>query len=97
MKHLYRDAIGVTTAVINEWDPYGLIAGGAPKDEFEGEASRIVAEAHEVHTPNALAIVISEVFSSSFEPERFSVEACLSVASRLFDELQTHGFVERAP
>lgn len=97
MKHLYRNAIAVTTAVINEWDPYGLIAGGAPKDEFEGEASRIVAKVHDAHTPNALAIVISEVFSSSFEPEDFPVDACLSVASRLFDELQTHGFVGRAP
>lgn len=97
MKHLYREAIAVATAVINDWDPFGLIAGGAPKDEFEGEASRIVAKAHEVHTPEALAIVVSEVFSSSFDPEVFPVEACLPVASRLFDELQLHSFLERRP
>jgi hypothetical protein len=39
MKHLYQEAIAVATAVTNEWDPYDLIAGGAPKDEFEGEVS----------------------------------------------------------
>ena len=95
IKHLYRDAIAVATAVISDWDPYGLIAGGAPKDEFEGEVSRIVAEARDGHTSEILAFVVSEVFSSRFEPEAFPVETCLPVASRWFDELQLHGFFER--
>jgi hypothetical protein len=97
MKHLCQEAIAVATAVINEWDPYDLIAGGAPKDEFEGEVSRLVAKARDAHTPEALARLVSEVFSSSFELERFSVETCLPVASRLFEELQTHGFLEHKP
>lgn len=90
MKHLSQEAIAVTTAIINDWDPYGLIAGGAPKDEFEAEASRIVAKARDAQTPDALARLVSEVFSSSFEPERFSVETCLPVATRLFEEFRTH-------
>jgi hypothetical protein len=94
MKHLYQGAIAVATAVINEWDPYNLVAGGASKDEFEGEVSRIVARAREVPTPEALARLVSEVFSSSFEPKVFSVETCLPVAARLFEELQTNGFLE---
>jgi hypothetical protein len=97
MMHFYQEAIAVTTAVINEWDPYDLIVGGAPKDEFEGEVSQIVAKAREVHTPEALARLVSDVFSSSFEPGGFSVETCLPVASRLFEELQIHGFLERKP
>jgi quercetin dioxygenase-like cupin family protein len=97
MKHLYREAVTIAAAVINDWDPYGLIAGGAPMDEFEDEASRIVAKAHGVHTPEALAIVVSEIFSASFEPETFSVEACLPVASRLFNELQIRGFLGEGP
>ena len=97
LKHLYLEAISVATAVINDWDPRGLIAGGAPKDEFEGEVSRIVAKAQEAHTPELLATIIAEVFSSSFEPDTFPLEACLPVASRLFDELQRQGFLERRP
>lgn len=93
MKHLYREAIAATTAVVNDWDPYGLIAGGAPKDEFEIEVSRVVAGARDVRTPEAMAMVVSEVFSSSFEPDRFSVEACQPVASRLFEKLRTSGFL----
>jgi hypothetical protein len=97
MKLLYQNAIEVTAAVVNEWDPYSLISGGAPKDEFTSEVSRIVAKAHEVNTPEALARVISEVFSVSFEPVPFSVEACLPVATRLFQELKVSGFVGSKP
>lgn len=95
MKHLYLDAIAVTTVVLNEWAPYRLIAGGAPKDEFAGEASLILARARTVDTPEALAAVVSEVFSSSFQPKGFTFEDCASVASRLFDELQSLGYVKR--
>lgn len=97
MKLLYQNAITVTAAVVNEWDPYSLISGGAPKDEFAGEVSQIVAKAHEANTPEALARVISEVFSVSFEPEPITVEACLPVATRLFEELKASGFVESKP
>lgn len=95
MKHLYREALTVATAVINDWDPFGLVAGGAPKDGFEGEVSCIVAKAREAHTPEVQAIVVSEVFSSCFGPAAFPVKACFPVASRLFDEHQHLGFLER--
>ena len=97
MKLLYQNAIAVTAALINEWDPYSLISGGAPKDEFASEVSRIVAKAHEANTPEALARVISGVFSASFEPEPFSIQACLPVATRLLEELKTSGYVESTP
>ncbi len=97
MRLLYQKAMAVTAAVINEWDPYSLISGGAPKDEFAGEVSRIAAKANEVNTPEALALAISEVFSASLEPEPFTVEACLPVATRLFEDLLTSGCMESKP
>jgi hypothetical protein len=98
MKRSYLEGIAIITIAINEWDPYGLIGGGAPADEFEREIARIAARIHEVKTPEALAEVISKVFSESFEPKPFSVQSCHPVASRLFVQLQTHSLLlERKP
>ena len=54
-----------------------------------------MARAGAAYTPEALATIVSEVFSSNFEPERFTVKDCISVASRLFDELQSIGYLKR--
>ena len=36
-KATYMRALEVVGSVIHDWDPYGLIAGGAPADEFDSE------------------------------------------------------------
>lgn len=94
LKYAYREIIGIVTTVLNEWDPYALIAGGAPNDEFAEEAARIAAKIREINTPMVLAEVISDIFSKEFEPELFSVEACMPVASKLYNDLQTQGFLK---
>jgi len=80
--------------VINEWDPYDLISGGAPDNEFAPEVEKIVAKVHQIKTPYALAEVISDVFTKGFDSECFSVEGCMQVASRIFAELQNRRIFE---
>ena len=91
----YQELVATITTVINEWDPYGLIWRGAPKDEFEVEVARIAAIVSEIKTPEKLAKRISEIFSEFFGPDGFQLEKCRPVASRLFVALQDHGFLER--
>ena len=33
----YKLALQVVGAVVHEWDPYSLLAGGCPADEFDSE------------------------------------------------------------
>lgn len=96
LRFRYREMIEVITRMLNEWDPYDLIRGGAPDDEFAREAAQISVKISEIITPTQLAEVISKVFSKGFAAEpNFSVDACLPVASRLFNELKTRGLLEK--
>lgn len=91
LKNSYREIVEIVTTVINEWDPYDLINGGAPDNEFTHEIAQVVAKIDEINTPTALAEIISSIFSKEFESEQFPIEACMPVASRLFVALKARG------
>ena len=82
-------------SVIREWDPYDLLAGGAPDDEFDSEISAVIRQLDRIGTPRDASHVISRVFSSSFEPESFQIEHCEVVGKRLYEVLLERGIVER--
>lgn len=94
LKHEYREVVQLVEQALNDWDPYCLIEGGAPEDEFAEEATRIAASLDKIKTPAELAQVISDIFSKNFENDLFSFEACLPVASRLFTSLSERGFLK---
>jgi len=88
LKHDYQEIVRIVIQALNEWDPYELIEGGAPENEFTEEATRIAANIKKIETPTELANVISDVFSRSFDSDVFSVAECLPVASRIFSDLE---------
>jgi hypothetical protein len=92
-KQQYRELLALVTRVIAEWDPYALLAGGAPRDEFDAEIASVVTQVQRIKSAADAAHVVSRVFSSSFEPDLFTPEACAQVGKRLFAELQARGFV----
>jgi hypothetical protein len=92
VKRLERERLfDIVRDVIHEWDPYDLLAGGAPDDEFDSEISAVVRQLDRIHSPRDACHVISRVFSSSFEPEVFQVEHCQDVGERLYKALAEHG------
>lgn len=56
------------TKIINNWDPVGLLAMHAPKDEYIMEIKEIytVLEKNNNISPETLGIKIREIFSNSF-------------------------------
>ena len=92
----YGEAFDAVRSVIHEWDPYGLLAGGSPTDEFDMEISAVVRQLGRVHSPLDAAHVISRVFSSSFEPELFEVEHYRAVGERLHQTLVERGILEQS-
>ena len=90
----YEKIFDAVRSVIHEWDPYCLLAGGAPDDEFDSEINAVVRQFDRIRSPRDASHVISRVFSSSFEPELFQVEHCQSVGERLYEVLAERGIIE---
>jgi hypothetical protein len=71
----------IVKQAIDEWDPYGLLSSGASSDEFDRESRKISNKISKGSSVKDIAITISKVFSSSFEP--FSVDECMRVAEKI--------------
>lgn len=87
----YDRAFAVVRQVIREWDPYALIAGGAPDDEWDHEIASLVAQIPRIASEKDAAHAVSRVFSSAFQPEGFSPADCETVGKRLYLSLAESG------
>ncbi|HEY1377079.1 MAG TPA: hypothetical protein VGF55_09815 [Gemmataceae bacterium] len=90
----YDRAIQAVREVIHRWDPYGLLAGGSPLDEFDAEIAALVAQVPRIRSRADAAHALSRVFSSAFEPERFRPEDCIAAGTELFEALSAAGLLE---
>lgn len=93
----YVAALNLVKEVLREWDPYLLVVGGAPQDEFDGEAARVVTYIPRMHTAHDAAAALSEVFSVSFELKGFSPSDCADVGHSLFGRLVKAGLIHAQP
>jgi len=89
----YERAVAVVRGVLHEWDPYALLAGGAPADEFDHEVAQLVARSRGMESRADAARAVSEVFSESFEARHFTLESCTDVGNRLFAALSAAGLL----
>ncbi len=87
-KNAAQRAYAIVTEIVNEWDPYGLLAMGAPPDEFGPEIADVVARLPEVTSATEGARVLSEVFGRWFHPEDFPIEGCTEPGYALYLALQ---------
>lgn len=92
-KNQWKQIEAVVRKVIHEWDPYQLIAGGAPDDEWDDEIMSIVGRVSNLKTEAEIIVAISEVFSKSFQPAGFALNDCAEVGQRLFTELNKAGLI----
>lgn len=93
----YAVALSLVQRSLREWDPYSLLAGGAPQDEFDSEAAKVAAYIPRMQTPHDAAAFISQVFSAAFEPRGFSPSECVGVGQKLFGRLLKAGLVQAQP
>jgi hypothetical protein len=89
----YQQIWDVTAATIRQWDPYKLLSGGAPPDEFDREITSVVAQIPRIHSAMEAALAVSRVFSSTFDARTFTAEACSEVGEKLFVALSDKGFI----
>ena len=83
----YDAALNVVASVINAWDPYSLIEGGSPSDEFEAEVAELVPRIRQIHSEADAAREIASAFANAFDSS-FTPEACASVGAQLYSRLR---------
>ncbi len=89
----YDAAIDAVASVIDAWDPYSLLADGAPRDEFAAEVGQLVTRIPAIRSPEDAAREIASVFSAYFVPEDFTADSCLEVGARLHSRLKRAGLL----
>jgi hypothetical protein len=93
-KEDYKRAQVVVKKVIDDWDPYALLKGGSPDDEFAPEITKIISHLPRIKTENDAINTISEVMSEAFEPEQFTPDKCTDVGRLLFVHCKEKRLIE---
>ena len=83
--------LALVRSIIHAWDPYGLIAGGCPDDEWDLEIAGLMERLPSIASADDAIRAISEVFSQSLIPEHFPPDRCTKVGLKLFDALAAEG------
>lgn len=89
----YDKAIEITGAVVNDWDPYSLLANGALAGEFDNEIARLVVYIPQIADTSDAVRALSVVFSEAFEPKLFTPESCSEAGESWFKALSQAGLV----
>lgn len=89
----YTRAISIVSSVMSEWDPFSLLAGGAPRDEFDAEIAKVAARIPHIRTPEDAASVLSVVLSHAFGEELFTSQDCSAQGAILFRRLADAGLL----
>ena len=84
----YEKALGIVGRMIRAWDPYSLIAEGAPADEFDEEIAQVVVQIPHCRDIDDIAKAISDVFSEAFGPDSFTPVNCFRPAQEIYMELR---------
>lgn len=93
-KNDYRQLIQIIRTVIHEWDPYKLLAAGAPEDEFDDEIAKVVARVKDMRTERDAIEIISHIFQKAFG-ENFGFKDCEEVGKKMFTLLKASGFIKK--
>lgn len=63
----YKALIDDVKTILNKYDPIGLIAQGAPQDEYESEANLIVAKLEYLNNYFTVLFMIYKLFVTRFD------------------------------
>ena len=77
----------IVRAAIHRIDPYGLLEGGSPEDEFDSEIRSITNQLQRCKTESDIAHAIARTLTSSFG-EKFDPSEFREESNRVFLELK---------
>ena len=91
-KKNYKRTQEIVRKSIHRIDPYSLLAGGSPDDEFDSEISSIVGQLQRCGSGKDVAQAIARILTSSFG-EKFEPSEFESEGQHIYAELQRNGLI----
>lgn len=73
----------IVKELIDEWDPFNLLAIHCPDDEYDEEIKDIVEVLPKVKSAGELAIEINKIMYNAFEEDFKKSKDCLKIAERI--------------
>jgi hypothetical protein len=92
----YDQTFQLVREVIASWDPYSLIAGGAPPDEFDDEVARLVARLRGATSSTDVAEAVLRIFGEAFGESGFDVGSCSEVGQQIYSRISAAGLLSGA-
>jgi Domain of unknown function (DUF1871) len=89
----YDQAIAICRDAIAQWDPFALLAGGAPADEYDLEISKLVPKIRDARASSDVAIAISAIFGDSFGHALHRSGESINVAAEIYNRLRSAGLL----
>jgi hypothetical protein len=89
----YDQALAICRDAIAHWDPFALLAGGAPPDEYNAEVSSLVPKLSGARSGDDVARAIEEVFGSGFGRDQVYPGNCAKVAAIVYAQLKAAGLL----
>jgi hypothetical protein len=91
-KHDYKKAQKIVRESIHRIDPYSLLEGGSPDDEFDSEINSIVGQLQRCGSGSDVAHAIAHILTSSFG-EKFQPSEFESEGLHIYAELQRNEII----
>jgi hypothetical protein len=88
----YDQALTICRAAVTQWDPFSLLAGGAPADEYDLEVVSLVPKLRNARSSSDVATAIAEVFGGSFGTS-VGPDECANVAAGIYAHLDSAGLL----
>jgi hypothetical protein len=92
----YDRAIVLTRELMHAWDPGKLLAGGAPRDEFDDEVARLVARIPRIADAEDAGRHVGEVFSAQFGLGVVDAAESARIGARWYAALVEAGLARQA-
>jgi len=90
----YDDAFRIVRAAVASWDPFGILGGGAPEDEWDQEIARLLPRIQRAITSADVAREIAVAFGDSIGGTPISAKEVDDVATGIFLRLKTAGLLQ---
>jgi hypothetical protein len=83
----YDQAFALLREWVTQWDPLGLIGGGAPPDEWDHEIARLLAMLRGARSPEDVSAAVTAVFRDSLGESAPDAVSCSTFSRELHAKL----------
>jgi hypothetical protein len=90
----YDQAISILRTAVARWDPFGLLGGGAPADEWDAEIALLLPKIQKANTAVEIARQLAAVLGERLGDTLLSSEECNTVAVEIYLRLKTDGLLD---